>query len=799
MGEADLRPLVEKAARERNLDPELIYRQIQRESSWNPRAVSPKGARGLMQLMPATAARFNVADPFNAEESIRGGTTYMRELMDRYQNDPLKALAAYNAGEGAVDKYGGIPPFEETQTYVQSIMEGYQSAPAPKDLDAFARQLGGQVTPTSADTTAASTPSLATPSPSSIPPAHRFLAEAVQAGIVEPTVGLVSLARGMWDDPVGTAAAVAKSIGVPVIEGLQEATAARERGDAGAWTRGMVKAVPLIGPVADQILDSIEAGDYAGAAGRGVGTAATFFVPKALGRIKATKATGPVPLLRAERTPGGVPGFVTALSERTTPGARVFAKFREKQQAALQAEGERLAGEISALKRTGTDVGSEVRRMVDQSREQAKDAARPIYDMIDAQVATQTKRVPVTRDVPSRIVGPQGEALTVPERTLQKVEVGGVQPETKVLKDVAIPMLRKIRQESKLIHPDELSRTTKLLEQIIRSPHRIPFSAMQSARSSLLGIVRSHGDPIPGKAGGAAKLLAGAVDDAMLDAASQSGIAGLPEMVREANALWRDAKTIYNARFLKNIGTASPETIPALIQSADLAELGLLKGALPPKTWDAARAHLMREMVSDAISSPPTPTATTFAAKFGITPAGKPPVAPRFDGKKLTTRLRSLGTEKSEFLFGRTGVDGLDDLAGLAERVQPGAVNRAATGLIAAGLNASILAPFMGPLLRPSMFLSPAAMAASSAYAATAYGSLNLLARILTKPEGMTTYRRFLRGLSTDNRPLMIAAGLRLGSLYEADQKDQGKENDLLTAQAQPPGDRITPTGTAAR
>lgn len=118
-------PIIKEAAEKYQVPVGLIKSVIQAESSFNPHAVSKAGAQGLMQLMPATARGLGVRDALNPVENIEGGTKYLRQLLDRYNGDLTKTLAAYNAGPGNVAKYGGIPPFKETQNYVKKVMANY--------------------------------------------------------------------------------------------------------------------------------------------------------------------------------------------------------------------------------------------------------------------------------------------------------------------------------------------------------------------------------------------------------------------------------------------------------------------------------------------------------------------------------------------------------------------------------------------------------------------------------------------------------------------------------------------------
>jgi soluble lytic murein transglycosylase-like protein len=117
--------LIDAAARESDVDPKLVKSVMLVESGFNPSAVSRKGARGLMQLMPETAALHGVRDIHDPWQNIVGGTRYLSKLLSYYGGDVAKSLAAYNAGENAVDKYQGVPPYEETQLYVHKTLAAY--------------------------------------------------------------------------------------------------------------------------------------------------------------------------------------------------------------------------------------------------------------------------------------------------------------------------------------------------------------------------------------------------------------------------------------------------------------------------------------------------------------------------------------------------------------------------------------------------------------------------------------------------------------------------------------------------
>src|SRR6266436_3520025 len=124
-GDCDLDWIIFRAGEKEGVDPRFIHAVIKQESKYNPKAVSYVGAAGLMQMMPATAKRFGLKNPFDATANVAAGTKYLKWLLKRFDGDVSLALAGYNAGEGSVDKYKGVPPFSETQNYVRKIVANY--------------------------------------------------------------------------------------------------------------------------------------------------------------------------------------------------------------------------------------------------------------------------------------------------------------------------------------------------------------------------------------------------------------------------------------------------------------------------------------------------------------------------------------------------------------------------------------------------------------------------------------------------------------------------------------------------
>ncbi|HOK00919.1 MAG TPA: lytic transglycosylase domain-containing protein [Spirochaetota bacterium] len=127
LSKGDIDKIVEYYASRNNVPASLVKSIIKAESDYNPEAISPKGAMGLMQLMPETVMSLGIENPFDPEQNIKGGIIFFKDLLNSYKGDYKLALAAYNSGKGNVDKYGGVPDFKETKDYVRKVIDYYVS------------------------------------------------------------------------------------------------------------------------------------------------------------------------------------------------------------------------------------------------------------------------------------------------------------------------------------------------------------------------------------------------------------------------------------------------------------------------------------------------------------------------------------------------------------------------------------------------------------------------------------------------------------------------------------------------
>lgn len=167
--QASIDEMVREAATKHQLDPDFVSSVIKAESNFNPHAISPKGARGLMQLMPQTANTLGVTDIFDPRSNVEAGTAHLSALLDQYHNDPIKALAAYNAGAHRVQQYHGVPPYRETRAYVSKIVRDFNAKKqAQMKASAAAIKTASQSNKTPQNTKSAKKPAKSQPQQASV-------------------------------------------------------------------------------------------------------------------------------------------------------------------------------------------------------------------------------------------------------------------------------------------------------------------------------------------------------------------------------------------------------------------------------------------------------------------------------------------------------------------------------------------------------------------------------------------------------------------------------------------------------
>lgn len=765
MGDFELFTLVEPEARKHGLPVDLILKQIKQESANNPRAVSIKSAKGLMQLMDDTGASYGVTDPFDPVQNVRAGTQHMANLLKKHKGDQRAALAEYNGGAAAVEALRLGKPWKETAGYLQKILgETPTIGGGPPPVAAQAPDAAQGAAPAAPGAFAAFVQSQGPQPPPAPPPGFvQGLKETLlpaQSVDEAKRLGMAALT-----DPLGTAWEMGKGmVGAQLdqfgqakdrfVEGVNAppGSLSQVANLAEAGGRTVAGALPVVGPMVAKMGEAFGEGNVAYGMGQVTGgVLAPAAMSKGLSQIPGARTQpGQIPLTRGERTGSGISRFAETVVSKTIPGQRTFANFRVRQQQALTDAIDRVVTQVSGGRMGHYGQGKATLAAIEEAKQGLKDTYGGMYDEIDRVTAPVVTRVAKVEQVPSKIVGPNGEPLTVPKRTLVKTEVGGVQPLSRSLREAAIPILRRIRQEQKLIPPADLQGVVDTLTTIIKAPNAMGYRAFQDARSSLLAIARKMDEPIPGKRGGLAKKLAKLTDEAMEQAAERSGLSidtpdgpiPLQDYVRQTNALRAEAEVVFNEGLLAKMAETAPERLHTLLETATVDEIAGMRKYIPNERIQALKGQLVKDWFSADIQGEVlTP---------GVQGLPKIQEGPTVSGTSFRSKMEDLAQDgRLTALFNAQEAKELLSLARVGEQLQK--TKGPSASLISASLNASMISTGGGaPLI--GLLWSPETAALSLTTSAGMATGLNLLARLMTHPEGATTVRKYLQAIGSNRR-----------------------------------------------
>ena len=556
-------------------------------------------------------------------------------------------------------------------------------------------------------------------------------------GEAEFDVPMAGIGRFLREEtPTAIGAGIGAALGIPggppgIIAG---ATIGGAAGEAGG------QLLRRISPIGREVETSAEAAEQIGLSGAlsGVGEGVIRLGARAvrplLRRLSKTDDL-PVPLLRSERTGGKIMGFLETVTEKSLPGAARFETFRKSQQQALANLGDLLSTRISARNISSQEAGELFAKEVAAAREIVRDISGKLYGEIDNIVRVRTIRQPTTITKPSALVDELGRPLTFEKRILEKVEVGGVSVSTNTIKKAAIPLLKEIRAESKLIPPEELSRVTKILEQLIKSPKKTSFKSIQDARSDLLRIIRKNKEVIGGKANRIISILENEVDTAMESAAKESNVPGLLEKVRKANKFWAKSLNDLNSKATRALlAKDKDEVVAAIFRRGSVDDIELVKRLVSRESFQDMKGRYLRDVLDDATKGELAPQ--LFPGVKDL-PGLQGQQIQILEFKSLQRALEKQGQGRLAAIFDRPEeIKALGEFIEVAGRVGGGRAKGLVTSLIAWSTNGFIIYSGGGALLKGSL----ADLVPVGAFVI----GLNVTARILANPEGVKLVTRAL-------------------------------------------------------
>ena len=386
--------------------------------------------------------------------------------------------------------------------------------------------------------------------------------------------------------------------------------------------------------------------------------------------------------------------------------------FRTAQNAETKAAAEKVAAQISSFNGSAEQLGKMVQEGIDKYTEGFRLVQNRMYSEIDKEVAEKVIKVPMQVEHASSLVDASGKPLSFTTTVMQNKLTGPAMPSMSPLKEFASAQLERLAQEEKILDPTLLESTRKTLEHIVNSPERVTFQGMRDARSDMLALSRKLDEALPGKRAGFAKKMASLADESMMDAAEKSGIPGLPEKVRAANAYTAEGHRVFEQQLVKKIvDTKKPEAIAKFIRgnSVGLEETRDLLKLLPSEL----RAKVQKQVVSDVMSE-------SVNAQTGA-----------FNERKFATLITKLGEERGAQLFGKNWGN-IKELSQLMSRINgPSGI---AGGSGAALQNFAVLKNMMLTAAAPFGLAASHHPIAAAGSLAGEWATLNTLASAMTNP-----------------------------------------------------------------
>lgn len=402
------------------------------------------------------------------------------------------------------------------------------------------------------------------------------------------------------------------------------------------------------------------------------------------------------------------------------PSGGIMREFQIKQ-AAKATEG--MLAElqnISKFKGTPEQAGELVQKAIEKYRDTYKKTViEPAYNEITKLVEAKYGRVPVSREVTSALVDESGKPINYMKRVLEKQQISGLQTDTRQVKQLAIPILRQLREQKALIDPKLLADSESILTSIVTAPKQVPFQVMQHSRSDLLAISRKLEEALPGKRAGIIKRLIGGLDSSLEASADRSGIPGLGEKLRSANRLTFEMHRRFDQQLVtKILATQKPEMVSAYVRKAGLQELRDMQGMLTPPQNRMVQARVVNDLMDES------------ADKGAFNPLA------------FSKKFKSMGEERGKELFGQN-YRNLKVLSDLFEKVGSGKVGEISPASLH---NLSFILGI--PSAATALALGHVGVAAATAGGLTAEAvGLRAFAKAITNPAKSAIVARYISGV----------------------------------------------------